>query len=152
MEIRGVSLRNWQKSEHEIVELFYYKFQDTPLLMRMDAVMEYVVDEYETLRDRSISEEDQFLLKEQFDRMYVTRIFTGFKLTLWNGSGYPALPDVPPEKRIIEYEDVFPMPTLKIPARTGRKHQKIKHLVIDEMQDYSYLQCTIPFVTDFPVG
>ena len=69
MEIRGVSLRNWQKSEHEIVELFYYKFQDTPLLMRMDAVMEYVVDEYETLRDRSISEEDQFSLKEQFDRM-----------------------------------------------------------------------------------
>ena len=143
MEIRGVSLRNWQKSEHEIVELFYYKFQDTPLLMRMDAVMEYVVDEYETLRDRSISEEDQFSLKEQFDRMYVTRDIYRIYSDFMERLGYPALPDVPPEKRIIEYEDVFPMLYLKYRLTGRAKQQKIKHLVIDEMQDYSYLQYTI---------
>ena len=63
MEIRGVSLRNWQKSEHEIVELFYYKFQDTPLPMRNGWRMEYVVDEYETCATAPYRKRDQFSLK-----------------------------------------------------------------------------------------
>ncbi len=143
MEIRGVSIRNWQKTEQEIVELFYYKFQDTPLLARMDAVMEYVVDEYETLRGRSISEEDQIALQEQFERMYASRDIYQIYSDLMERLEFPALPDLPPEKRIIEYEDVFPMLYLKYRLTGKAKRQKIKHLVIDEMQDYSYLQYVI---------
>ena len=40
-------------------------------------------------------------------------------------------------------EDVFPMLYLKYRLTGRAKQQKIKHLVIDEMQDYSYLQYTI---------
>lgn len=69
----------------------------------------------------------------------IYRIYSDFMERL----GYPALPDVPPEKRIIEYEDVFPMLYLKYRLTGRAKQQKIKHLVIDEMQDYSYLQYTI---------
>ena len=53
------------------------------------------------------------------------------------------LPDVPYERRILEYEDVFPMLYLKYRLKGSRKHKNIKHLVIDEMQDYSYLQYVI---------
>lgn len=35
--------------------MFYFKFQETPLLARMDAVMDYFVDAYETLKGRDIS-------------------------------------------------------------------------------------------------
>lgn len=143
MDIRGISIRNWQKTEQEIVELFYYKFQDTPLLARMDAVMEYVVDEYETLRGRSISEEDQAMLQEQFNRMYLSRDIYKLYSDLMERLDFPALPDLPVEKRIIEYEDVFPMLYLKYRLTGNMKRKKIKHLVIDEMQDYSYLQYII---------
>lgn len=143
MDIRGISIRNWQKTEQEIVELFYYKFQDTPLLARMDAVMEYVVDEYETLRGRSISEEDQAMLQEQFNRMYLSRDIYKLYSDLMERLDFPALPDLPVEKRIIEYEDVFPMLYLKYRLTGKMKRKKIKHLVIDEMQDYSYLQYII---------
>ena len=53
------------------------------------------------------------------------------------------MPDVPYERRKIRYEDVYPMLYLKY-RLVGKSSQKnIKHLVIDEMQDYSYMQYVI---------
>ena len=59
MDIRGISFKGIHRSEDEIVKLFYFKFQNRPLLSRMDAVMEYLIDEYETLHGKNISEEDK---------------------------------------------------------------------------------------------
>lgn len=53
------------------------------------------------------------------------------------------MPDVPYESRMLSYEDVFPMLYLKYRLSGKAKHKQIKHLVIDEMQDYSYLQYAI---------
>ena len=48
------------------------------------------------------------------------------------------------KKRKLPYEDVFPMLYLKYRLSGGNStHKNIKHLVIDEMQDYTYLQYTI---------
>ena len=58
-------------------------------------------------------------------------------------AGYPALPDVPYERRLIEYEDAAPMLYLKYRLLGKGAHKRIKHLVIDEMQDYSYMQYLI---------
>ena len=41
---------------------------------------------------------------------------------------------------VIPYEDVYPLLYLKYSLFTQDKERPIKHLVIDEMQDYSYLQ------------
>ena len=58
-------------------------------------------------------------------------------------AGWKPLPAVSYEKRTLRYEDVYPMLYLKY-RLLGKKGQKnIKHLVIDEMQDYSFLQYTI---------
>ena len=42
-----------------MIRLFYFKFKETPLLARMDAVMEYFIDAYETLHGRSLSDEER---------------------------------------------------------------------------------------------
>ena len=73
MEFRDIEFRGMRLSEEEVIHLFYDKFYDTPILKRMDAVMEYFVDSYETLRGRDIEEEDRELLQKKFDRMYVTK-------------------------------------------------------------------------------
>ena len=39
----------------------------------MDAVMEYLVDEYETLYNRNLPEDEVEEIREKFNRMYVTR-------------------------------------------------------------------------------
>lgn len=143
MDIRDIEFKGMQKSEQEIITLFYCKFQHVPLLARMHAVMEYFVDEYETLYQKEISEEERELLEEQFMKMYVTRDLYEIYNWLMEEAGYLCLPGVPYEKRMLAYEDVYPMLYLKHRLDGTKARKNIKHLVIDEMQDYSYLQYVI---------
>ena len=143
VDFHPVSFRGMTMSEEELIRMFYFKFQDIPLLARMDSVREYFVDAYETLKGSDISEEDAEYLKNKFDRMYVSRDIYQIYNRLLEEYGYGQMPDVPYERRKIRYEDVFPMLYLKY-RLVGKSSQKnIKHLVIDEMQDYSYMQYVI---------
>lgn len=73
MDFKPVKIRTLEKTEEELIHLFYFKFQDIPILARMDAVMEYLVDEYETLYNRNLPEDEVEEIREKFNRMYVTR-------------------------------------------------------------------------------
>ena len=143
VNIRSFTFKGFHKTEEEIIHLFYFKFQTVPLLARMDAVMEYLIDEYETLRGKNISEEDMEALRETFQKMYVTTDLYEIYGWLLKDCGYPELSNAEYERRKLDYEDVFPMLYLKYRLKGSRKHKNIKHLVIDEMQDYSYLQYSI---------
>ncbi len=143
MDIRDIEFKGMCKTEREIIELFYYKFQHLPILSRMEAVMEYFIDEYETLYRKDVTEEEKELLEEQFMKMYVTRDLYEIYNWLMEEGGYLILPDVPYEKRVLAYEDVYPMLYLKHRLDGTKARSNIKHLVIDEMQDYSYLQYVI---------
>ena len=140
MDFKNVEYRGFSKKAEEILQLCYYKFPDIPLLSRMEAVMEYFVDEYETLYNRTISEEDLELIREKFNRMYVTRDIYEIYNWLLEEQDIPRLPELPREQRCLDYEDVYPILYLKYRLITGKKRKTIRHLVIDEMQDYTYLQ------------
>ena len=140
MDFREISFHGMKLSEEELIRLFYFKFPGTPLLSRMDAVMEYFVDAYETLRGKDISDEDREMLQKKFDSMYVTKDIYEIYNRFLEEYGYETLPDVPYERRKLQYEDVFPMLYLKYRLTGHSRNKNIKHLVIDEMQDYSYIQ------------
>lgn len=140
VDFKEISFKGTKLSEEELIRMFYFKFQETPVLARMDAVMEYYIDAYETLRGKSISDDDRVILREKFGRMYVTKDIYEIYNWLLEDCGYDLLPDVPYEKRKVEYEDVFPMLYLKYRLVGQGTKKSIKHLVIDEMQDYSYMQ------------
>lgn len=143
MNFRKLEFKGFEKTEQELIDLFYFKFQDHPLLARMDAVAEYVIDEYETLRDKTVSDEERQEILDKFYRMYETTDLYVLYNRLLENCGYPVLPDVPKEKRTLSYEDVFPMLYLKYRLWGKGARRNIRHLVVDEMQDYSYLQYTI---------
>ena len=105
--------------------------------------MEYLVDEYETLYNRNLPEDEVEEIREKFNRMYVTRDI--YKIYNWflEDNGYETLAKIPYENRKLQYEDVFPVLYLKYRMLGGTRHKHIKHLVIDEMQDYSYLQYVV---------
>ena len=140
VDFQEISFRGTKLTEEELIRMFYFKFQDTPLLARMNAVMDYFVDAYETLKGKDISDDDRILLQEKFDSMYVTKdIYTIYNWLL-EDYGYDLLPEVPYERRKVQYEDLFPMLYLKYRLLGHGAQRNIKHLVIDEMQDYSFLQ------------
>ena len=144
IEFKEVYFRGMTLTEEEMIELFYFKFTETPLLNRMDAIKDYFIDSWETLNGRNISDDDQETLQMKFDKMYKTKDIYAIYNWMLEDCGCNLLPDVPYEKRKLPYEDVFPMLYLKYRLSGGNStHKNIKHLVIDEMQDYSYLQYTI---------
>ena len=143
VDFHDVKYRGMEKKAEDILKMFYYKFQNIPLMSRMNAVMEYFVDEYETLYGRSIPEEEMESVREQFLSMYVTTDLYDIYNWLLEEYGLPSLPEMPREKRVLAYEDVYPLLYLKYRLNAVSSRQNIRHLVIDEMQDYSYLQYVI---------
>ena len=143
VDLRAVRFKNYEKTEEEMIQLFYFRFQDVPLLRRIDAIREYAADEYETLRGRDLSEEESEYIQGVFDKLYVTKDIYEIYSRMLEEYGYEPLPDVEYGKRKLPYEDVYPMLYLKYRLLGAKKRDEIKHLVVDEMQDYSYLQYTV---------
>lgn len=143
MNFSDVSYKSFVKSESEIITLFYDKFADIPLLSRMEAVAETFIDEIETLLNRDLPEEDRIPLIEKFWKMYETMDFYVLYNRFLKKEGYQTLPRRPLEKRKLRYEDVYPVLYLKYRLSRQAERSNIKHLVIDEMQDYSRLQYLI---------
>ena len=143
MNFSDVSYKSFVKSESEIITLFYDKFADIPLLSRMDAVAETFIDEIETLLNRDLPEEERIPLIEKFRKMYETMDFYVLYNRFLKKEGYQTLPRRLLEKRKLRYEDVYPVLYLKYRLSRQAERSNIKHLVIDEMQDYSRLQYLI---------
>lgn len=140
MNFRDVEYRGCTLSEKEIIDLFYFKFLDVPLLSRMHSVAEYFIDQVETLRDRDLSDEEREEVMECFRSMYETRDCYVLYSRFLEKEGYRSLPHCQIEKRRLRYEDVYPVLYLKYTLYQCRNHHGIKHVVVDEMQDYSWIQ------------
>ncbi|MDO5336570.1 MAG: AAA family ATPase [Eubacteriales bacterium] len=143
MNFQDISFKGFLMKDREIIRLFYEKFLDIPLLSRMDAVIEYFIDEYETLYNAHLDEQEQEQLREKFYRMYETRdlylLYSRFLKEYRN----ERLPKLPREKRKVRFEDVYPLLYMKYRLTRRAENSRIKHLVIDEMQDYSKIQYLI---------
>lgn len=123
----------------------------------MGAVMEYLIDEYETLVGKDLPEEEREIFSGKFMKMYETRDlyqiyrrfleYAGYDLGIPGQTGVAENRDireeVPYAERFLAYEDVYPMLYMKYRLLSPGSRKNIKHLVIDEMQDYSGMQYMI---------
>ena len=76
-------------------------------------------------------------------KLYVTGDLYVIYSQFLKENGYKGLPRVSYEKRKLKYEDVYPVLYLKYRLQSQQGRSNIKHLVVDEMQDYSRLQYEI---------
>ena len=125
MNFRDIEHRGVVKKEQEIIELFYF------------------IDEVETLKGFDLPEEERDAVKSRFYRMYETRDLYVLYNRFLRQEGFPALPQVQYEKRKLRYEDVYPVLYLKYRLETQQEDSGVRHLIVDEMQDYSMIQYLI---------
>ena len=140
VEIRDFKYKKIFCPEETISKFFYEKYCDVPMLARLGKIAEYLIDEQETVQNRDMEEEEKQKILEKINRMYVTTD----PLELYNRF----LAESGREEQLISgaeipYEDVYPLLYLKYSMNELPKRRKVKHVVIDEMQDYSYLQYRI---------
>ncbi|MDO5134898.1 MAG: AAA family ATPase [Eubacteriales bacterium] len=143
MEFGDVTYKGFTQEESQIIQLFYFKFPDIPLLSRMEALWEYFVDQVETLRGGELPPEEREMLLERFEDMYETKDLYVLYSRFLQENGYEELPHKPLSQRKLRYEDVYPILYMKYRLQRQGSHGEIKHLIVDEMQDYTPLQYRI---------
>lgn len=137
MDFRSFHHKKMEKTEEELRVFFYEKFPDIPILARMQAIADYIIDEEETLRDRDFDEEERAIVEEKLNRMYESKDLFDLYNRFLRESGRE---EIAREAEFIPYEDVYPMLYLRYLLQGGTVRNGIRHLIVDEMQDYSYLQ------------
>lgn len=124
----------------KLSQLFYEKLWDVPLFERMEIIAGFLIDEEETLRNADLDEEEKLLLFEKMNAMYETMdLLELYNRFLQKTNREPLII----KDGMLRYEDVYPLLYLKYSLWSSPQNTLVKHLVIDEMQDYSYLQYRI---------
>ena len=140
MDFKDFRYKKMEMKEAEIADMFYEKLSDVPILSRMEKIGEYLIDAWETLRDKNMEEEEKQEIFDRLNQMYETRNLLELYNRFLEDCGREPLDTT---DGILRYEDVYPLLYLKYAVIEPPKRREVKHLVIDEMQDYSYLQYTI---------
>ena len=140
MNFQNFKYKKIEKTADEIAEMFYEKFPDIPIMKRMESIAEYVIDEAETLAGRDFKPEEREEILAEMNKMYETISLLELYQRFLKQYDYGYMDRK--EQRIL-YEDVYSMLYMKYMLWGTKNLRPVKHLVIDEMQDYSYLHFLI---------
>ena len=137
MDFRNLSYKKVQREEQELRKLFYEKFPDIPILERMNTIAEYIIDEEETLTGREMDPLAKEIIVSKLEKMYEEKDLLQLYQRFLKESDRKQIKE---DAKKIPYEDVYPMLYLKHLLYGSKVRSEIKHLIVDEMQDYSYIQ------------
>lgn len=137
MNFRDFNYKKIHRTEQELRTLFYEKFPDIPILERIKTVAEYIIDEEETLSGKELDPLEREIVIDKLERMYESKDFYTLYNRFLEESGRELIRET---AKAIPYEDVYPLLYLKHLLHGSTKRTAIKHLIVDEMQDYSYIQ------------
>lgn len=137
MNFRDFNYKKMHRTEQELRTLFYDKFPDIPILERIKTIAEYIIDEEETLSGKELDPLDREIVIDKLERMYESKDLYVLYNRFLEESGRETIRET---AKAIPYEDVYPLLYLKHLLHGSRKRTGIKHLLVDEMQDYSYMQ------------
>ena len=137
MNFRDFNYKKIHRTAQELRTLFYDKFPDIPILERMKTVAEYVIDEEETLSGKELDILEREIVVDKLEQMYESKDFYKLYNRFLSESGREPIKET---AKAIPYEDVYALLYLRHLLHGSIKRSAIKHLIVDEMQDYSYMQ------------
>jgi DNA helicase-2/ATP-dependent DNA helicase PcrA len=113
-----------------------------PLLKRVHQVVKDIQQFVRSNTDRKLTGQEKAQIWEAVPRMIkVNNIFDLYK-NFYTWLGRPELFHMAPGN-VLEYSDVFPLIYCKIRMEGASSFDHVKHLLIDEMQDYSPVQYSV---------
>lgn len=113
-----------------------------PLLKRFTEVVKDIQAHVRTYAQRKLSGREKAQLWEDVPRMVKFQHVMDFYRDFYHWLGKPALFKTL-QNGELEYADVFPLIYLKIRLEGAKTYDHVKHLLVDEMQDYTPVQYAV---------
>ncbi|MDD3860172.1 MAG: AAA family ATPase [Bacteroidales bacterium] len=89
-----------------------------------------------------ISTEERNVIRMRLKNMLKLRTLRDYYISFYDWLEMPHLFKTISRQKL-EYSDVFPLIYMKSKLEGYKKYDKVKHLLIDEMQDYNFIQYTV---------
>lgn len=120
----------------------FKSYHRMPLFSRMPMVIKDIQDYIRDHTKRKLSGSDKMRIWETVPRMIKFRQLLDVYKGFYHWVNQPDL-FVQPGANALEYADVFPLIYCKIRLEGVSPYHRVKHLVIDEMQDYTPVQYAV---------
>lgn len=120
----------------------YRSYNRLPIKQRLDEVANTVLIKIKTEYRMKIFAVEETEIKKKVIGMFKTLNIFNLYQDFYQWLGKPQL-FINESKKKIEYSDVFPFVYLKLKIEGTKNFEFVKHLVIDEMQDYTPIQYAV---------
>ncbi|WP_029906736.1 UvrD-helicase domain-containing protein [Prevotella sp. 10(H)] len=120
----------------------FRRFHRYPMRQRFEIMTEYIADSLKTQYRVVLSTAECNLLKKEVKKMFAGNNDLQVYKDFFKWTGKPEMFKIQ-KGYILEYADLAPLAYLHIALEGLKNHSGIKHLLIDEMQDYSPIQYKI---------
>lgn len=136
----GIKVGNVQVPASFVEEKFH-AFQRVPLLNRIPEVIREVQAYVRTTAKRKISGQERTRIQKAISgavgKTNILELYRDFYKWLGREEMFQV------RGNVLEYADVFPLIYCRMRWEEVRSYQEVKHLVIDEMQDYTPIQYAV---------
>ena len=120
------------------IEEQFHRFNRYPMRQRFEAMTDYILDMMKVQYAFTVTTAERNFLKKEIKRMFAGNNDLQIYKDFFAWMGKPELFKIR-KNRTLEYSDLAPLAYLHI-ALEGSTANSVKHLLIDEMQDYSPVQ------------
>lgn len=152
--VSGIKFRtfHYQKVEYtgdDIAAMFNGRFSRKPVYERFENIAYFIVDRVEDNSSKEFPEEKKHNLARQIQKQMVNLFAERNLVKLYVDfldemePEYPGISEYKNEYGKICYEDILPILYLQVYFYGCNSYNNIKHLVIDEMQDYTIFQYAV---------
>ncbi len=117
----------------------YRQYHRLPLFKRIPQIVQDIVRDLNFYHQFEATAKERNEIRRSIEKMFKTLNLRKLYKDFYNWLEKPEMLKQAKGSQY-EYADVFPLVYLKLKLEGAKTYQKVKHLVIDEMQDYTPLQ------------
>ena len=126
-------------SPHEYIGEQFCRFHRVAPRQRFELMADYIAGEMEAKYYVMLTTADRNLLKKEIRGMFAGNNDLQLYKEFFDWTGHPEMLRLR-KNRTLEYSDLAPLAYLRIALEGIKPYSQVKHLLIDEMQDYSPVQ------------
>lgn len=136
---KDVKLTKYFTIPGEFIDEQFRRFDRYPMRRRFEAMTDYILQIAESKYRIIVTTKERNMLKKEIKNMFAGNNDVQLYKDFFEWIGKPELFKMR-KNRMLEYSDLAPLAYLHMALEGNEQRSKVKHLLIDEMQDYSPIQ------------